>query len=65
MHPRTVEHTMNPHTAQLLTRVLAFRHPSLRRAALQAAPPDRPEVLTHAVRSWIFTGHSELLLPCD
>lgn len=56
---------MNKETARLLTRVLAFRHPSLRRRAVRAALLDRPDVLTHAIRSWIFTGNSELQHPCD
>ncbi len=56
---------MHTETAQLLTRVLARRHPSLQRALVQAALHGRPDIVTHALCSWIFTGNSELQLPCD
>lgn len=56
---------MDRHTVQRPTPESAPRHPLLERALVLAALRRRPDVLTHVVCSWLFTGNSELQLPCD
>lgn len=55
---------MTRQAAYLLTRVLAPRQPSLRRTRSEVPVHRRRFVLTHAARTWIFTGHPEIRPPC-